>query len=295
MQDAFSFCQARVREADKDRFLATLFAPERYRGPLFALYAFAAEIARVRDRITSPLPGEVRLQWWRDVLTGTAAGDAAGNPIAAGLLDAVGRFALPVPMLLDLIDAHTFDLYDEPMMTLAELENYAAGTSATTMRLAAGILTDGTQPGREATFRHAGIASVITAVLQRLPLHSARGQRFIPDDVLARHGATAVDVHAARATTALRSALAELRETARSHLAAVKAGDGITQRLLPAFLPVALIAPTLARMERKDADPFRPLTIPQWRRQWMLWRAARNPGRFIRVRPDGPAGSGDRG
>lgn len=295
MDDAFSFCQARVREADRDRFLATLFAPERYRGPLFALHAFEIEIAQVRDRITSPLPGEVRLQWWRDVLTGTAAGDAAGNPIAVGLLDAVGRFALPVPMLLDLIDAHTFDLYDQPMTTLAELEHYAAGTSATIMRLATRILNEGTQPGHEATVRHAAIASVITAVLEHLPLHSARGQRFIPDDVLARHGATAADVHAAHATTALRAALAELREAARSHLAAVKAGDKITQRLLPALLPVALIAPTLARMERKDADPFRPRPIAQWRRQWTLWRAARNPGRFIEVRPDDPAGSADHG
>ena len=27
MQDAFAHCEALVREADKDRFLATLFAP----------------------------------------------------------------------------------------------------------------------------------------------------------------------------------------------------------------------------------------------------------------------------
>jgi phytoene synthase len=89
--------------------------------------------------------------------------------------------------------------------------------------------------------------------------------------------------------------LAELREAARSHLAAVKAGDGITQRLLPALLPVALVVPTLTRMERKDADPFHPRPVPQWRRQWTLWRAARGPHRFIQVRPDDPAGSGDRG
>jgi phytoene synthase len=294
MQDAFSFCAERVREADKDRFLATLFAPERYRGPLFALYAFDAEITQVRDRITSPLPGEVRLQWWRDVLSGTKVGDAAANPIAAALLDTVQRFALPAPALLDLIDAHTFDMYDEPMATLAELENYAAATAATMIRLAARVLNDGAEPSDDVPFRRGGIALALTAMLAQLPLHSTRGQRFIPDDVLARHGANAADLHAGRGTEELRAVLGELRGAVRSHLAALKTGSGAPPRLLPAFLPLALVAPTLARMERHSSDPLHPLPIPQWRKQWTLWRAARNPRRFIRVRASGPAGSGDR-
>ncbi len=40
---------------------------ESRRGALQALYAFNAEIAGIRDRIRQPLPGEIRLQWWRDV------------------------------------------------------------------------------------------------------------------------------------------------------------------------------------------------------------------------------------
>jgi hypothetical protein len=31
----------------------------------------------------------------------------------------------------------------------------------------------------------------------------------------------------------------------------------------------------LDRMERRGYRPFRPGEIPQWRRQWRLWRAAR--------------------
>lgn len=295
MQQAFQFCEAHVREFDKDRFLATLFAPERQRGPLFALYAFDAEIAQVRDRISSPLPGEVRLQWWRDVLTGTEPGDAAANPIAAGLLQTVRRYALPVPVLLDLIDAHTFDLYDEPMATLAELENHAAGTSVPMIRLAARVLNDGLEPEQELSSRHAGIACTITALLQRLSLHSARGQRYLPDDVLARHGAAAADVQSGQVTRELRAALADLRQIARQHVVALKAGGaGVPRRLLPAFLPVSLVPPALARMGRADADPFHPSIAPQWRRQWTLWRAARDPARFIRIRPDDPAGTGDR-
>jgi 15-cis-phytoene synthase len=295
MDQAFEYCAAQVREANKDRFLATLFAPERHRGPLFALYAFDAEMSEVRDRITSPLPGEVRLQWWRDVLTGTEQGDAAGNPIALALRNVVRDFTLPVPALLDLIDARTFDLYDDPMASLAALEAYAAATSAAMIKLAAQVLNDGQEPGWDQAIRHAGMANTLVVLMQQLALHSSRGQCYVPNDVLLRHGAQPADIHAGKVTAELRAALAELRGLARDHLSALMSGDvGVPGRLLPAFLPASLAPLALTEMERANADPFRPRSAPQWRRQWTLWRAARNPARFVNVKPDDPARTGGR-
>src|ERR1044072_7143183 len=129
MQDSYRHCAALVRAADKDRFLATLFAPMDKRGPLFALYAFNTEIASVRERSREPMPGEIRLQWWRDVINGERAGEAAANPIAAALVDTVTRFSLPKQGLLDTVEAHAFDLYDDPMPTFDALEGYLRFTS----------------------------------------------------------------------------------------------------------------------------------------------------------------------
>ena len=95
-----------------------------------------------------------------------------------------------------------------------------------------------------------------------------------------RHGARPEDVFAATATPELKAALAELREVARAHLAQVPIAD-IPPALMPAFLPAALVAPTLKRLERNAGDPFSPRPLPQWRRQWLLWRAARNPRRIV--------------
>ncbi len=67
-------------------YLATLFAPAQHRGALHALYAFNIEIARVRDAARQPMPGEIRLQWWREVIDGERAGEALANPVAAALL-----------------------------------------------------------------------------------------------------------------------------------------------------------------------------------------------------------------
>ena len=84
--DSFAHCERLVRAADKDRFLATLFAPKRHRPALFALYAFNAEVARVREQVRDPVAGQVRLQWWSDMLAGTGHGDVTAHPVAAALL-----------------------------------------------------------------------------------------------------------------------------------------------------------------------------------------------------------------
>ena len=123
MQDAFAYCAELVRTADRDRYLATLFAPAQHRDALFALYAFAVEIARVRELAHEALPGEIRLQWWSEVVTGERSGEAAANPVAGALLGTIERYRGPAAKLIDLIEAHRFDLYDEPMATIAELED----------------------------------------------------------------------------------------------------------------------------------------------------------------------------
>ena len=89
MQDAFAYCAELVRTADRDRFLSSLFAPAQHRAALHALYAFNVEVTRVREVAREPLPGEVRLQWWSDVLRGERGGEASANPVASALLAAI--------------------------------------------------------------------------------------------------------------------------------------------------------------------------------------------------------------
>ncbi len=84
-------------------------------------------------------------------------------------------------------------------------------------------------------------------------------------------------VNEGRATPELRSLLRDLRTIARQHLAqAERALVELDPAVLPAFLPLALVRPYLARMDRPDYEPFSEAAeLPRWRRQWILWRAAR--------------------
>jgi phytoene synthase len=276
-------CEQALAAADRDRYLANLYVPAVHRGAMAALFAFGTEIARVRERAREPMPGEIRLQWWRETLAGERNEEARANPLSAALLAMIERYGLSRQPFETLIDAHGFDLYDEPMPTLAALEQYADDTQGALLMLAAQCLD---APVAEAgtVLREAAMAQAIGGILQNFAVHAARGQLYVPLEVLGHFGAQTDDIHAGKTTGEVRAALAEMRLRARRHLdRAATAQAAIPAAVLPLLLPAALIRPTLARMERPDYDPFAAAEpLPPWRRQWLIWRAARNPARIFR-------------
>jgi phytoene synthase len=275
-----AYCEALVRAGDPDRYFATLFAPADKRPHLFALYAFSLEVARVRDAVSEALTGEIRLQWWRDTLQGEARGDVRANPVAAALDLAIVTFRLPRQALVDLIDARVFDLYDDPMPTLTDLDGYCGETSSALIRLASLILADGNDPGAADAAGHAGVAYAMTGLLRALPWHVRQGRVYVPASVLEAQGVALEDVLAGRGGDGLARALSEMRGVARRHLDAARADmAAVPAPIVPAFLPVALVPLYLAAMERPDYDPLTTVVdVPQWRKLWRLWRAARRGG-----------------
>lgn len=259
--DATAHCAAIVRAGDRDRYLADLFAPEVARGPLFALHAFDIEVSTIRGKISDPTLGEIRLEWWRQALRG----DHGGQPVAATLAETIANLGLPIAAFDNLLQARIFDLYDDPMPSLADLEGYAGDTSSAVIQLGAIILAGGVEPGTGEAAGYAGVAAALTAILKALPRNAAMGQSFLPADRLAASG----DDPGAVA--------GELRAVAGERLdAAKRTMAGIDRKLLPAFLPVATVEPALRKMARPGFDPLRDSAeLSPLRRQWLIWRAAR--------------------
>lgn len=283
MADHSDYCAALVREADRDRWLATLFAPPDKREALYALYAFAIEIGRVRDVAREPMPGEIRLQWWREVLEGKRDGEAAAHPVAAALLAGLNRHGVKPERLVGIVDAHQFDLYDEPMGTLDDLDNYGVMTQSALLDAAIAILGGG---GPEAMMlvRGAGIAVTVTGILVNLARHVSRRQMFVPLEVLERHQVDIGEVYAGKTSEALKNALAELRRHARRQMIAARnEAMQVPLTILPALLPLALIGPTLKPMDRRGYEPFDVVPLSRLRRQWLIWRASREPKRIFAV------------
>ncbi|UWU80996.1 squalene/phytoene synthase family protein [Bradyrhizobium huanghuaihaiense] len=274
--DSAAFCADLVRSHDFPRYAATLFAPAAERRALLALYAFNVEIVRVRDQVSQPLPGEIRLQWWTDMLSGHVHGSAEGNPVAAELLRAIRDFELPVEPLSLLADEHQFDLYNDPMPTMAALEGYLAATSSALFGLAAQVLGPPSEAA-EHLARHAGLAQGIVQIIANLPRDAAHRQLFVPQQVLASHGCSMEDVFAGKETPGLRAVLDQLAGEAQQHVTtALSLLAQVPPSVRPAFLPLSLVRTDLKRLSQPGRNPFAPQPPSRLRTLWTLWRGSRS-------------------
>ncbi len=283
MTDNFSHCTALVRAHDRDRYLASLFAPAQHRSALHAFYAFNVEIRRIPDAAREPMPGEIRLQWWREVLLGERETEGAAHPVAAALKETIAHYRIDPERLIALINAHTFELYDEPFATLDDFDNYAALSEGVVLSTAAAIL--GAQGAAVLTLVwHAAIAATVARSLTALPRHASRRQIYIPREVMDRHALIPESIVARQDSPALKEALAEMGRHARRQLQAARleAGD-VPISISPALLPLASVGPQLCRMEGRGYEAFSPDVLSPLRRQWLIWRASRNPNRIFAI------------
>jgi phytoene synthase len=273
LDEAYAHCGRLAREDERDLWLAALFAPERLRPHLHALAAFAHESGGVAQRVHEPLAGEMRLAWWREALAGERPAEAAGAPIAAALVDTMARFALPVSVFEGLLQALTFEVYDDFMESIAALEAYGIATAGALTALRTQVLAE----GREAVAQDACDAAGSGLALARAVLDFALGRRrpmLAPRALIERHGVSLDDARTGKGGDGLRAALVELADAAEARF-----DDAETRlatlpvALAPAFAPLATARLDLERWRRSDAASFTPAA--PWRRQWALWMWAR--------------------
>jgi len=248
-----------LKRRDPDRYLTALFAPADRRGALIALYAFNQEIARVREAVSEPLLGRMRLQWWREAIDAIYAGRPIRHEVAVPLADAVARFGLDRRLFERMIDAREADLEYEPPPDLAALVRYAEESSGTLVALVLQAL-GASSNATTATARGVGVAYGLTGLIRAVPFH-ARGRRiYLPAECLDRHGVEPRDLFELRRPAGLAAVCAEVADAARFALAQARASRPPPPRpALAALLPATVAEIHLGRLARAGHDPFDPL------------------------------------
>ena len=271
LDDAYRYCEGLVRDHDRDRWLADGLLPDDKRRHAFAIHAFSYEAARIRESIHEAMPGEIRLQWWIDAIEGEARGDVAGHPVAAALIDTIRRFSLRRSGFVNLLEARRFDLYDDAMPTLNDLEGYAGETASVLFLEVAQVLCGGADPKAADVAGHAGVAYALTGLMRALPIHARRNQVYLPADLLKAAGIEPDDVRKGHKAEELAAVLAGLRGSVAGHLdKAVEALAGVDPRATPAFLPLAFVRPYLNALAKAPA--YGPVAdIAAWRKPLILW------------------------
>ncbi|MAU23312.1 MAG: phytoene/squalene synthase family protein [Martelella sp.] len=265
---------AELREADRDRYLAVLLSPEEHRPALTALYLFNAELARVRERISEPLPGEVRLQYWRDLLAGSGHGESQGNPLAARLLQTLETYRLPAAPLIGMSEARIFDLYDDPMGSLSEFEGYAGETASALIQLASLVLDSEKAAAASTAAGHAGVAQAVAGSLLLMSRHRANGQVFIPTEILSATGLDRESFLIASDRDRVGNAIRAFAGFGRSHLERFEAEGPVAREIAPAYLPISSCKNILVKAERLGENVLdNSIQPPQWKRQFAMMRS----------------------
>jgi phytoene synthase len=256
-----------ARAADPDRFLTALFVPPAERDAAMALLLLNYELARVPDLVSGPLPGLIRLQWWRDALAAAAEGRPPDHAVLRALAPPLAAGRLDLAELLKVPEARERDLEESTIESLDALEAYAAAIAGT-LQVATARLLGADSKARERAGA-AGTAYGLVGIVRAVPAQARRGRLFLPRDLLAEAGIAPDDILAGRMSPGLAAVVAHILARAEELLAAAGRPDRAT-------LPALLARAYAERIRALGHDPFRaahatrPATLPL-----RLWWAAR--------------------
>jgi phytoene synthase len=263
---------------DPDRRLAALFAPERLRERLFALYAFHHEVARTPDDVTEPMIGEMRLAWAREAVEDLFAAPARvrRHDVYEALNDL--RLAPGGPdrdTLVTLVEARAADLGEGPFPTPADRRDYVDRTAVTLMKAAARLCRPDAplSTDEDAALTSAGRLWGFTGLLRAFPALADAGRPPFAAEELAAQGVTEGELRRGSNPDKVKAALESLIGEARAAADAFNASRGaLPAEMFPA-VGYAGLARGYLREAEKAADPFRepverPLVTRQWRLVW---------------------------
>ena len=218
--------------------VASWLLPRRLRPPIEAIYAFARGADDIADEGDLSDAARLRgLERYSRALDAIEAGDTPPEAPFARLAAAVRDYALPIPLLRDLIDAFAQDVVKKRYATFAELCDYARRSANPVGRLLLHLFEE--KPGTGAGFPPRGkpapvpgfsrdqsdaICSGLQFVnfWQDVASDWRKGRVYIPQEDLERFGVAERQIEEQRADERWRALMAFECERARAMLVSGK-------------------------------------------------------------------------
>ncbi|NKD54296.1 MULTISPECIES: phytoene/squalene synthase family protein [unclassified Haematospirillum] len=272
----FSQVAKDVKRHDPVRFLTTLFVPDRVRPAFWALYAFNAELGRIRDAVTEQILGQIRFQWWRDTLGNLEAGVVAKSPVVQDLAPLVHTYNVPVSLLCHIVDARSAEVESLPFETEHALEQYCDGYGGA---LAEAVCRIGGVHDEVvvSAARQVGQAAVVARTMLRVPASLAAGHCPVPSCVLDALRLDPGQLSDPDAVAKLAPWSLDLCRMGRAILGAARHNAPRPQRdVLAVFLEAMIAERTFSILERNGGNLIDPdLHRPDNRALGMTWRVLR--------------------
>lgn len=257
MAELETYVAKQTKKHDYDRFLVTLFAPGSVREDLFSIYAFNHEVAKIREAVSEPMLGEIRLQWWREAIDGIEAGTPRNHEVVKPLNDTFHNHGLTKDMFYKVIDARTADIYDENPATIHDFEKYLGDTSGNLMRIAAWILGERDEKVLSVTY-DLGLVWGLIGTLRSIRYHISLKKLSLPQDLLDEYGIRKNDLFSMEESDGLRAMMGALCANAENYLKQISSEKPhLTKEVRSIFLLTALSKSYLNMFKKAGYNPFK--------------------------------------
>ncbi|KAF2259390.1 hypothetical protein CC78DRAFT_537157 [Lojkania enalia] len=245
ISSARTYCANLVRTYDSPSHVLQSFIPAPCRDAYLAIRAFNVDVARVADTTSTPAIGQMRMQFWRDIVSKALVGSPPKEPVAILLACAAedvqqrseGKARLSKNWFHRIVNTREQYLGNPPYPTLSSLETYAENTYSTMLYLTLSSLPQASIT-TDHIASHIGKAMGIAAVLRGIPLVAfppaqpigtsnsvtglagpSQGAVMLPLDVMAEANVKEEDVfRQGAAASGLRDAVFTVATRANDHL-----------------------------------------------------------------------------
>ncbi|KAG0168001.1 hypothetical protein DFQ30_005398 [Apophysomyces sp. BC1015] len=286
---SITYCKDSVRQGDYEGYLSVAFFPRHLRNAQYAIRAFNLELASIRENVSNPTIGKMRMQFWKDTMDKVFEGKPPQQPIALALHEALNHCELS-PMwfkriISERMDIHlnnqletkkTANLDDHQFMTIKDMETYSENTASSVLYLQLESLGLRDVHADHA-ISHIGKMIGISTFLRSMPFHLSQKRLVLPAQITAKYKLSQEEMIRYGHVEGVEDAVFEVATAAYDQL--------LTARSLlntvpgPAF-PVLLSAVPhvryLEKLEKANFNVFAPeLQKKDWKLPLSLWNAFR--------------------
>jgi len=267
IQKSSNYIADYLKKNDKERYYASLVIDKNHRLAVQSLFAFNAEISAIPLRVNEPQSGEIRLQYYSDLLEDKACAETEKNPIAKEFIKNIKKYNLPTVPLVRLIRARRFDLYHDVMPDLQTFEGYAGETSSLLYQYVAIMLNDGGLFENGDAAGHLGVAHALIGHVRSFGFNASRGRIFLPYSIFEKHEVKEQQIFKGQESENLQAAIEEILAIALEHLTKGKEAAKLSPKnIAPAFAFASVLSAQLKLLQRSKISALQsPKSLASWK------------------------------
>jgi len=270
------YCQDKAAKSGSSFYYSFRFLPKLQRQAIIALYAFCREVDDAVDEIADIDVARKTLDWWRDELHQTFAGNPS-HPVGRALVTAINNFNLHEEYFMEIIDGMEMDLEQFSYPEFKQLALYCHRAASVVGLLSVEIFgyTD------RKTLKYAenlGMALQLTNIIRDVREDAERGRIYLPVDELEQFGVKTDDILSLKSSPELTALLQYQSDRAKQYyqqaMQFLPDVDRYNQRT--GLIMAAIYRATLDEIEQ---DGFQVMhhrvSLTPIRKLWIAWKTAR--------------------